>query len=85
LLKITSPLSFFEPAMSPARLSEAADAVELAAGELVLCEELELGEPEPPHAATAPITVAAATAVVARRGQRSLNIFFLLWKIADLL
>lgn len=81
LLKITRPLSFFDPATSAARLSEAVD---LAPAELVPCAP-EPAEPELPHAAAAPITNAATAAVAARRGQRSLDIFFLPWKIADLL
>jgi hypothetical protein len=67
-----------EPAISVGRLSEAGEAVEPAPA-------VEPGEPELLHAAAAPITEAATAAVAARRGQRSLDIFFLLWKIADLL
>jgi hypothetical protein len=58
--------------------------VELAPPEPLPCA-LEPGEPEVLHAAVAPITEAATAAVAISRGQRSLDIFFLLWKIADLL
>jgi hypothetical protein len=72
LLKITRPFSFFEPATSDGRLSEAAEAAELAPGELGPCE-LEPGEAELLQAAAAPIAATVA-AVAARRGQWSLDI-----------
>jgi hypothetical protein len=79
LPKITSPLSFLEPAMSAAWVCGAAAAAELAPGD----DELE--GPELLHAAAPAMRVEVIATVAARCGQWNLDIFFLLWKIADLL
>jgi hypothetical protein len=64
LLKMSSPFSFLEPAMSAAWLSAAAaGAVE------PLPVDVVLGEPEPPQAAAAAMIAAVMTAEAASRGQ----------------